>query len=127
MQNIGRFTGVEYMKEFSFHSGNYIKVRFCDVHDYPELIGGIGEFIDSFEVEPLGVFFKLCLRWIEHDDLWFKQAYVCVEALEAFNTFGNDEWAIKNIEVDLTEEEVKGIIKIVADGIKRELEDNFLV
>lgn len=127
MQNIGRFAGVEYMEGISFHSSKFIEVRFYDVHDYLELTGAIGEFIDSFENEPLGIFFKLLLRWISHDDLYFKQAYVRVEAVETLEDFDNGEWAIKNIEVDLTEEEIKGILKIVADGVRRELEDNFLV
>lgn len=127
MQNIGRFTGVEYMEGISFHSSKFIEVRFCGVDGYPELVGAIEEFIDTFKNEPLGVFFKLFFRWIIHDDLQFRQAYVRVELLESFEAFDDEEWAIKNIEVDLTDEEIKGIIKIVADGIKSELEDNFLV
>lgn len=127
MQNIGRFTGVEYMNRNSFHSSKFIEVRFQDVNGCSKLAGAIEEFVDSFESELLGVFLKLCLRWISHDDLRLMQAYVRVEVLESFEAFDDEEWAIKNIEVDLTEEEVKGIIKIVADGIKSELEDNFLV
>lgn len=127
MQNIGRFTGVEYMEDISFHSSKCIEVRFYDVHDYPELTGAIGDFISSFKDEPTGIFLKLLFRWIIHDDLRFKQAYVRVEVLESLDDLEDEDWAIKNIEVDLTEEEVKGILKIVADGVRRELEDNFLI
>lgn len=127
MQNIGRFTGVEYMEGISFHGSGFIEVRFYGVDGYSELVRAIEEFTEPFEKEPLGIFLKLCLRWIEHDELRFRQAYVRVEVVETFEAFDDEEWAIKNIEVDLTDEEIKGIIKIVADGIKSELEDNFLV
>lgn len=127
MQNIGRFAGVEYMEGISFHSSKFIEVRFYDVHDYPELVGAIGDFVSSFTDEPTGIFLKLIFRWISHDDLQFKQAYVRVEVLESLDAYEDEDWAIKNIDVDLTEGEVKGILKIVADGIRNELEDNFLV
>lgn len=127
MQNIGRFTGVEYMEGISFHSSKFIEVRFYDVHDYPELVGAIGDFISSFKDEPTGIFLKLFFRWIRHDDLQFKQAYVRVEVLETLEAYDKEGWTTKNIDVDLTEGEVKGILKIVADGVRRELEDNFLI